>query len=314
MHSSDPISEPIVSSSELPSSELPYSDPAAPLKITLEPEPPPLPSIVVELPKTEIDLLDVIFILVALAVISIFWGVIAVVIYMAAHHGQPVDAKTMGTNVFFILPVEFAVYAAVLGFMAFLAWVRHRRSLFDAVGWNKPDGKLATFAVFTGLGLAFVSSLSTILLNRWIPKSLPMSELFKDRSSAFLLAGFAVLVAPLMEEMFFRGVLYPALARSISSVISMLFRGEAYLSFARSTGSMISILVTSVAFAALHASQLGYSWAALLPIFIVGTTLTIVRAEKKSLATCVLIHMTYNFLLMVAAYVGSHGFRDMKGM
>jgi hypothetical protein len=303
-----------VSSPELPSPELPSNDPVVPLKITLGQEYPPPPPIVIELPKTEIDLLDVIFILLALAVISIFWGVIAAVIYMAAHHGKPVDAKTMGTNVFFILPVEFVVYAAVLGFMAFLAWVRHRRSLLDAVGWNNPDGKLATVAVFTGLGLAFVSSLTSILLNRWIPKSLPMSELFKDRPSAFLLAGFAVLVAPLMEEMFFRGVLYPALARSISSVISMLFRGDVYLVLARSTGSVISILITSVAFTALHASQLGYSWAALLPIFIVGTTLTIMRAVKKSLAACVLIHMTYNFLLMVVAFIGSHGFRDMHGI
>ena len=290
MNSFDPISEP-----GGPSPELPATEPVAPLKIVLEPEPPPPPPpIVIELPKTEIDLLDVLFILLATFGAFIFLGIAAGVIYMVAHHGQPFDPKAMETNVFFILPVEFAVYAAVLGFMALLVWVRHRRHLFEAVYWNKPNGRLAMYAVLTGMGLAVVSSLTGVLLDRWIPKSLPMSEFFKDRPSAFLLAAFGVLVAPLMEELFFRGVLYPALARW--------------------TGSAISILLTSLAFTALHGAQLGYSWAALVPIFIVGTTLTVVRAQKKSLATCVLIHMTYNFLLMVVAFIGSHGFRDMQGI
>lgn len=285
----DPISEPSASSPELPS-----LGPMAPLKIVLEPEPPPPPPIVINLPKTEVDLLDVLFILLAMAGASIFLGISAGVIYMLAHHGQPLDPKAMATNVFFILPVQFVIYAAVLGFTALLVWVRHRRPLFEAVYWNTPDRKLAMYAVFTGFGLSVVSLLGGSLLNRWIPKSLPMAEFFKDRPSALLLAAFAVLVAPFMEELFFRGVLYPALARWTSPVIS--------------------VLVTSLAFTALHGAQLGYSWAALLPIFIVGATLTVARAVKKSLATCVLIHMTYNFVLMTEAYIATHGFRDMHGM
>lgn len=283
----DPISEPTASSPD-PISTEPV------LKIVLGPEPPPPPPIVIELPKTEIDLLDVLFILLAVAGAFIFLGIVGGVIYMAAHHGQPLDAKAMETNVFFILPLQFVIYAAILGFTALLVWVRHRRPLFDAVYWNWPDRKLAMFAVFTGFGLSVVSLVGGALLNRWIPKSLPMSEYFKDRPSALLLAVFAVLVAPFMEELFFRGVLYPAVAKW--------------------TGPAISVLITALAFTALHGAQLSYSWAALLPIFIVGATLTIVRASKKSLATCVLIHMTYNFVLMAEAYIASNGFRDMKGM
>jgi hypothetical protein len=64
----------------------------------------------------------------------------------------------------------------------------------------------------------------------------------------------------------------------------------------------------------IHGAQLGYSWAALVPIFIVGATLTVTRAITKSVATCVLIHMTYNFLLMAQAFVATHGFRDLQGI
>lgn len=285
----DPMSEPGASAPEPLSPE-----PIAPLKIVLEPEPPPPPPIVIELPKTEVDLLDALFILLAVIGASIVLFIVATGIYAAAHHGQSLNPKAMETNVFFLLPVQFAIYAAVLGFMALLIWARHRRPLFEALYWNKPDRKLATYAVFTGVGLSVVSLLGGALLNRWIPKSLPMAEFFKDRPSALLLAAFAVLVAPFMEELFFRGVLYPALARW--------------------TGPVISVLITSLAFTALHGSQLGYSWAALTPIFIVGATLTIMRAVKKSVATCVLTHMTYNFVLMIETYIASNGFRDMKGM
>ena len=285
----DPISEPDASAHEPLSPES-----VAPLKIILEPEPPPPPPIVIDLPKTEVDLLDALFIFLAAIGASIVLLIVATGIYAAAHHGQSLNPSAMETNVFFLLPVQFAIYAVILGFMALLIWVRHRRRLFEALYWNMPGRRLAIYAVFTGVGLSVVSLLGSVLLNRWIPKSLPMSEFFKDRPSAFLLAAFAVLVAPFMEELLFRGVLYPALARW--------------------TGPVISVLITSLAFTALHGSQLGYSWAALTPIFIVGATLTITRAVKKSVATCVLAHMTYNFVLMVGTYIASNGFRDMKGM
>lgn len=289
MNSFDPISEPGASLPELPSTE-----PVAPLKIVLEPEPPPPPPIVIELPKTEVDLLDVLFILLVTSGAFVFIGTIAAVIFMAAHHGQQIDPKTIATNAFFVVPTEFVIYAVILAFMVLLVWARHKRQLFEAVYWNMPDRRGLMYAVFTGVGLAFVSDIGEAVLNRWIPKSLPITEFFKDRPSALLLAAFAILVAPFMEEMLFRGFLYPAVERW--------------------TGPALSVLITALAFTGLHGAQLGYSWAALLPIFIVGTTLTIARVTTQSVARCVFIHMTYNFVLMAQTFVATHGFRDMQGL
>src|SRR5437879_9704329 len=81
---------------------------------------------------------------------------------------------------------------------------------------------------------------------------------------------FAVTLAPLMEELFFRGFLYPVLARRLG------------------VGS--GIFLTSAAFAVLHGAQLKYSWAVLI-IFLVGLALTIVRAVTKSVAACFLLHV-----------------------
>ena len=98
-----------------------------------------------------------------------------------------------------------------------------------------------------------------------------------------LLGAFGILVAPLMEEIVFRGFLYPALARW--------------------TGALPSIVVTASAFTLLHGAQLAYAWAPLLLIFMVGVALTVTRAVTKSVATCVIIHMAYNFVLFAQTYI-----------
>jgi uncharacterized protein len=281
----DPISEPAAPSAEASSLEA-----TAPLQITVEPPPP----IVVTPVVTEVDLLDVLFItLISLAAFLLI-GTIAAVIFMGTHHGQPLDPKQLGTNVFFILPLEFASYAVIFGFMALLVGVRHHAPLFQAIHWNMPSRRNAMFAILVGVGATFISEIGEFALNRWIPKSLPMTELFKDRSSTFLIAGFAVLVAPFMEEMLFRGFLYPALARW--------------------TGAIFSVIVTASLFTLVHASQLGNSWAALVPIFFIGMVLTITRAVTKSVATGVLIHTTYNFVLMAQFFIATHGFTQMQGL
>jgi membrane protease YdiL (CAAX protease family) len=279
VHPLDPISEPEAAS--------PVE--ATPLAITVEPLPLAAPPV-----KTEIDLLDVLFIALMTGVAFIVLGTIATIVFMAAHRGQHLDSKQIATNAFFVLPVEFVSYVAVLGFMALLVWARHQTPLFQAIHWNMPNRRKAMQAVLIGVGVTFVSEIGELVLNRWIPKSLPMTELFKDRSSTFLIAGFAVLVAPFMEEMLFRGFLYPALARW--------------------TGAIPSIIVTASLFTLVHGSQLGYSWAALVPIFLVGMVLTITRAVTNSVATGVLIHMTYNFVLMAQFFIATHGFTQMQGL
>jgi CAAX protease family protein len=179
--------------------------------------------------------------------------------------------------------------------MALLVWMRHRTSLAQAVHWNLPARRrILAIAVMTGTALALISDIGEVVLHRWIPDSLPITEYFKDRPSALLLGAFGILVAPLMEELLFRGFLYPALARW--------------------TGATASLIITASAFTLLHGAQLGYSWAPLLLIFVVGFTLTVTRMRTNSVATCVIVHMTYNFVLLLQTYIVTHGFRQMQGI
>ncbi len=51
-----------------------------------------------------------------------------------------------------------------------------------------------------------------------IPKSLPMDQFFQNRQGAYLMMIFGVAVAPLAEEMLFRGFLYPVLDRWLQNL------------------------------------------------------------------------------------------------
>jgi membrane protease YdiL (CAAX protease family) len=266
------------------------ADPLPPIVVEVLPLPEPVP--------TELDLLDVLLVGLATAMAFVIMGTVAAAIFMLTHRSAGMNPKVLEEaltkNAFFIVPTQFVIYVTVIGFMALLVWLRHKTSLAKAVHWNMPrEGRILSYALMAGTALAFVSDIGEAVLHRWIPDSLPITEFFKDRPSALLLGAFGILVAPLMEELLFRGFLYPALARW--------------------TGAAASIIITASAFTLLHGSQLGYSWAALLLIFIVGITLTVTRMRTNSVATCVIVHMTYNFVLLLQTYIVTHGFRQMQG-
>jgi hypothetical protein len=290
VHFQDPISQPdqalpieATSSVELVQTPAPVIEP------TGEPSP--------ESASATVDLVDVLLVsLMAVFAFFVFGGIMAAIFNHALHFQGPITTameEALAKNAFFIVSTEFVTYLAIVGFMVFLVWTRHRMSLSQAIQWNLPGRRLAVNALMIGTALAVVSDIGEVVFHRWIPDSLPITEYFKDRPSALLLAAFGILVAPFMEELLFRGFLYPALARW--------------------TGRFISIVVTASAFTLLHGAQLGYSWAPLLLIFIVGVALTVTRVVTRSVATGVIVHMTYNFVLLLQTYIVTHGFRQMQG-
>ena len=261
-----------------------------------QPEQTALPPIPVFLPEPNrdhgIDLVDTLLVFIAAFCALIFSGLIGTMVFYMAHYPRALDPKTIESNAFFVIPTEVGAYVIVVGFMAFLVWIRHNQGLLESVHWNMPSQRIALTALGGGAALGMFSLVAESLLQRWIPKSLPIEEFFKNPSSGYLLAAFGVLIAPFVEELFFRGFLYPALTRW--------------------TGSIIAIVITAAAFAALHGTQLAYSWAPLLVLFIVGSVLTVIRALRGSVATCVIVHMGYNLVLFLVIFLHTGGFRHME--
>jgi uncharacterized protein len=185
------------------------------------------------------------------------------------------------------LLAELLTYLAIVLYMILLVEGKYHARFWQAIRWNWPG---IAGVSFVGVG---VLMLGFDVLGRFLPmpKSTPFDQFFERPMDAYLVAAFAVTLGPLMEELFFRGFLYPVLARR--------------------AGAVWGILITGLLFGLIHSPQYGYSWAAVLIVCLVGVVFTTVRAVTKSVASSFLAHVGYNGTLMVLAAIATDGFRHM---
>ena len=195
----------------------------------------------------------------------------------------------LATDARIVVGAQAAAYPIVIVFIFILVRSRTRERFGNAIRWNWPGISAPGFFI-GGTVLALVVDWLSHFLP--IPKSLPMDQYFHDATSAYILAAFGLTLAPLLEELFFRGMLYP-LAR-------------------RAFGLTIAIVLTAAAFAAIHGAQLGYAWGPIVSIFVVGLVFTITRARANSVAASFLMHCGYNFALFAALWYASDHFRHLE--
>ncbi len=183
---------------------------------------------------------------------------------------------------------ELLTYGVVALYMILLVEGKYHTRFWPALRWNWPG-----IAGVSMLGVG-VLMLGLDLLARFLPmpKTTPFDQFFTTPSNAYLVAAFAVTLAPLMEEIFFRGFLYPVLARRL--------------------GAVWGILLTGLLFGLVHSPQYGWSGGPVLIVCLVGIVLTTVRAATKSVASSFLAHVGYNGTLMMLAVWSTDGFKHME--
>lgn len=199
--------------------------------------------------------------------------------------------QQIATNPLFFIPVQFAAYILTFAVMAMLVSVKAGEPFFAAVRWQAPSADQGLRYALLGVAMALgVQVLSAFLP---FPKSLPMHEYFREVRFAYAMAFFGLAVAPLAEELFFRGLLFPVLARTL--------------------GQVGAILLTGATFSLMHRTQLAWAWAPLLVLFGVGVVLTVIRSRTNSVAASWITHLTYNGTLFGMLFYFSNGFRNMGG-
>lgn len=188
-----------------------------------------------------------------------------------------------------VIPTEFLAYVVTLAFMVMVLRSRHL-PFWETIGWRRttrvPGYFVLGFLLSVGVGLA------TALLP--IPKQLPIDKYFADTIGTWMLAIFGVTIAPLMEELFFRGFLYPALARHL--------------------GVGVSVVLTAAGFALLHSAQLAAAWAPLLLLFIVGIVLTTLRARTGSVVPGFFVHVAYNLTIFTELFFQTSHFHNFSNL
>lgn len=188
-----------------------------------------------------------------------------------------------------VIAGQSLAYLLILAYMYVLVTRERRRSDFlAAIHWNWPP----KIAVYVLAGFALSLALQALAHFLPIPKELPIDSFFRTPAEAWALSILSVTLAPLMEELFFRGFLYPVLARRL--------------------GLPLAVFVTALGFALLHGAQLMFAWGPVLVVFLVGLVLTMVRAKTNSVAASLLIHMAYNGTITVFMFAATDGFRHLE--
>ena len=151
-----------------------------------------------------------------------------------------------------------------------------------------------------------------------LPQDSPVDAVLGTTHGAWLMTAFGVILAPLVEEIAFRGFLLPALAiaydwLALERTPAGMQRWQS--STLNSRASLVfAAIFSSAPFALLHGAQLDFVWRGVAVLYGVSLVLSIVRIRLHSVAASVVLHAVYNLSVFVVLFIGTDGYRHMDKM
>lgn len=164
-----------------------------------------------------------------------------------------------------------------------------------AIGWRPVrfagGSAAASFVLIALAGMVLAVVLQLLSALRPPEGPVPIEEFFRTRESVLILMVAAIGMAPLVEELIFRGFLYPVLARRL--------------------GIVAGVMLTGALFGLTHVPQLWGAWWQIALLFGVGIGFTWVRAATGSVAAAYFLHLGYNAMQMLSIVFSSEGLRHI---
>ncbi|HYO91963.1 MAG TPA: CPBP family intramembrane glutamic endopeptidase [Pyrinomonadaceae bacterium] len=157
-----------------------------------------------------------------------------------------------------------------------IAWavITHfgKRPFWSALGWTW--SKRVGFWTSTGLAVGlYIVGISMVMLFGEQKTSIDQ-VVASSRAAALSLAFMAVFTAPLVEEVIYRGILYPALQRAV--------------------GMHWAIVGVLVLFTLIHVPQYWPNFGVIGAVGLLSLSLTLVRAYTGRLLPCFVMHLVFN--------------------
>jgi membrane protease YdiL (CAAX protease family) len=226
------------------------------------------------------------------------------------------DFKTIALDARLSIPSQALEYLALLGTTVLLFRSIWQRPFWQAVHWNAPAVIRRWIPLLIiGVALGLLNGAASNVLP--MPKEAPiLNDLMRSTSGAWLMFVFGVTMAPLIEEIAFRGFFLPSLINFFNWRTRRNQLPESFITPLppRQPSALIvpiSILLASIPFALLHSEQVSGAWAPVLLIGVVSVVLCIIRLWTRSLAASAFVHATYNFTLFAGMMIASDGFRHL---
>ena len=219
---------------------------------------------------------------VAIVIAEVLIQIVAVVGFLVvatvAHH--TVDAHSLGSNGLLLAIVTVVSIPVALGLVVLFVRLRKGMTLKDYLCFRHP--RSSRYSTWCLILLAFVllsDSLSVVLGKPIVPPF--MSDAYATAGFMPLLWFTLIVVAPVGEEILFRGFLFKGLEAS-------------------RVGGAGAVIVSSLGWAAMH---IQYDWYGLLSVGAMGLLVGIARLRSQSILLPIFLHAVSNLIATVEAAV-----------
>jgi uncharacterized protein len=229
-----------------------------------------------------------------------FWGYSDLALLIGYFFGSFVGAGLLFGLVRYLFPVIkqkqneaplLLVFQVLLYLLAYLSLhftlaSRYGRPVLRSLGWKLPRVSLLV-PVLGGLLLPFAVNL--IIAPFHPPKIDSPFDKFTLTPGLLVCFGvLAALLAPLMEELVFRGFLQPLISRSL--------------------GTVAGVLITAMLFGGLHAPEYSYAWQFVAAVTLAGVAFGAMRAWTNSTLASAIMHGGFNLVMVLAMFAvrGKH--------
>lgn len=202
----------------------------------------------------------------------------------AARRGVPLTPEALAD---FAVRDAGAIFVAIVSIIPAhvltlgLAWLLVTRAgkypFLQTLGWEWGGG--FTFWRSAGLAVALLLAGMAIIWMTGSPDNALERLINSSRAAALATAFAATFTAPLVEEVVFRGLLYPALRRLV--------------------GVAWAVGIVLLLFAAIHVPQYWPSFGVIGTILLLSLVLTAIRARTGRLLPCFVVHLVFNSIQAV---------------
>ncbi len=214
--------------------------------------------------------------------VIIFWTY-TMLIFSLCYRGFRWDAASHEVN------LEELIVSTIFSSVFLLIYVYQASKKFSKTGFLCNVGlvstgisRFKTVVVPSLVGISFSFLAAYLLWQRKIQPSTPLSEILDQPQSPALIVIFillAIVIAPLLEEIVFRGYLFHVLRVA--------------------KGRLVAILIVSLSFGILHVEQYWGDWLAIGMVGVLGFILTFLRVWANSTVASVTLHYVYNAGVMI---------------
>jgi len=175
-------------------------------------------------------------------------------------------------DAFFAVPVQAAYYVLLLLLLYVMVRVIRGLPFWSGLAVRSLPWGHTVQALAAGILLALLINLLNLVIPP--PEPLAFDRLFTGRAAALLIVSASLLLAPLVEEIVFRGYIYGVLERL--------------------WGVTPAVLGSGLLFGSIHFPQLWPGFFQMLLLCLVGVVFSLARARTGTTVASIVLHFSYN--------------------